>query len=201
MPGGTGNLFLLTPFMMKEWSRGVQVRKLWFQPGTALKRIAISSSVPGTRYSCDIMIFLQCHNCDLAKWHHDLCRCTNSQHPACIVIFAGAPTVSVLHASWSLQEHQRSTFWCIVILAGAPTVSTLHASWFLQEHQWPASCMHCDLCRSTNCQHPACIMIFAGAPTVSILHASRSLQEHQQSASWCIMIFAGAPTVSILHAL
>ena len=153
------------------WLGGVQVKKSWFQPGTALKKIVISSGVSGTRYSCNIIIFLQCHNCDLAKWHHNLCRCTNSQHLACIVIFAGAPMVSVLHASWSLQEHQR-----------------------------PASCMHRDLCRSTNNQHPACIVIFAGAPSINALHASWSLQKHQQSAFWCIVIFAGAPTVSTLHA-
>ena len=44
-------------------------------------------------------------------WH------VNSQHPACIMIFSGAPMVSALHGSA-----------CIIIFSGAPTVSTLHAS-------------------------------------------------------------------------
>ena len=56
-------------------------------------------------------------------------------------------------------------------------------SWFLQVHQWSAPCMHHDLCRSTNTQHPACIMIFSGAPMVSALHASWFFQKHQWSAS------------------
>ena len=53
---------------------------------------------------------LQKHQQSAPCMHSDSCRSTNGQHPA---------------ALWFWQEHQRSTSRCIMIFAGAPTVSVL----------------------------------------------------------------------------